>query len=265
MYGSAQDTFIYHGGSENLLSGGGEYYTNDYGKETISAGGYGYYDAIESGGVKNVYGVAYLDTIYSNGVENVYPTLPSPFRSAPAGSKISNPAAVAITRTSSAAARSMSRPAASTTIPPSSMADLENVLLGGESEFAYIYSGGMLNDRGLASGDTVYGGGVLTVFAGGVDSAGVVSSGGNAFVSLGGTVTGETVGRRVDGLVGRPRVRRPDHFWRWNSQYFRPGCDRAGSRLRRGRRSGALQPAPIPRDNRRILHWRQLRPRRLRV
>ena len=73
------------------------------------------------------------------------------------------------------------------------MARLENVLLGGESEFAYIYSGGMLNDRGLASGDTVYGGGVLTVFAGGVDSAGVVSSGGNAFVSLGGTVTGETV------------------------------------------------------------------------
>ena len=50
-------------------------------------------------------------------------------------------------------------------------------MAGGESEYAYIYSGGKLNDKALAYESYIYSGGTQTVLNGGVDDYAQFSGG----------------------------------------------------------------------------------------
>ena len=68
---------------------------------------------------------------------------------------------------------------------------VESVLSGGESEYAYVESGGKLNDKGLAYESYVYKCGTQTILSGGVDDYAQVY--GAEKISAGGLGYGDTI------------------------------------------------------------------------
>jgi autotransporter passenger strand-loop-strand repeat protein len=198
-YGVTSKTTVSKVGTEDVFSGGYDYYGKVYGSEVVSSGGAADYDMVESGGAQYVLFGGHADgtNVVSGGVEYVYSGGVDSASVISSGGKeyVYKGGATYSDSVASGGAQYDYGVTSNTTI---SKGGAEDVFSGGLADYSQVYGNEFVSSGGKGYGDTIHSGGDVYVYSGGVESGSVVSSGGDAFVSSGGVFSG---GKVVDSVL----------------------------------------------------------------